>query len=407
MIKHVRYWLIFAAFLTGPIAAQMSLVSTPAGEFTLAPALAELDNNQLVLTWLEKTETGHRLYASRFDGQAFGSRMLIATGENFFANWADTPGLIALPGGDWLVHWLVKSGSATYAYDVVMARSPDQGKTWLPAFSPHSDGTLTEHGFVSYFIHDASRAGVVWLDGRHTGPAEPGGGPVSEHAHHGRGAMTLRSALVGPNGELTQETELDGQVCDCCATASAMTNEGPVVVYRNRSDNEIRDIYRVRRDDQGWSAPIAVYRDGWEIAGCPVNGPALIARGQKVVVAWFTMADNQPKVQVAVSADAGRTFSLSQTLGKGSALGRVDLAWHGDGFVASWLSDKPAGASLQLAEFNEMGSLMNQRELAMLDGGRISGFPRLGALGDGRLMVVWTATDEDRQPQVQAGMIAD
>ena len=57
--------------------------------------------------------------------------------------------------------------------------------------------------------------------------------------------MALRTARVelGPVfGVVGASEELDPKVCDCCQTAAAVTDDGPVVVYRNRSDQELRDI---------------------------------------------------------------------------------------------------------------------------------------------------------------------
>ena len=68
-----------------------------------------------------------------------------------------------------------------------------------------------------------------------------------------------------------------------------MTAEGPVVVYRDRSEaeKEIRDISIVRLKGKKWSAPRPVFQDGWRLNGCPVNGPAVAAAGRRVAVAWF------------------------------------------------------------------------------------------------------------------------
>ena len=143
-------------------------LETPAGTASLAPRLTTTSGGDPVLTWLEKSAGGHRLLFSRFDGRAFEPPQLIREGQDFFANWADTPGLVVLPNGTWLAHWLQKSGQGTFAYDVMVAGSGDQGATWGQAYSPHRDGTLTEHGFVSAYAANADRAGLVWLDGRET-----------------------------------------------------------------------------------------------------------------------------------------------------------------------------------------------------------------------------------------------
>ncbi|TVR91180.1 MAG: hypothetical protein EA418_14335 [Wenzhouxiangellaceae bacterium] len=377
-------------WLAGSVQAGLRVLPSPAGVGSLAPSWAELADGRAVLSWLEKLDEGHAFRFAVFDGEDFGPAGEIARGEDWFANWADMPGLFELDSGAWLAHWLVKSGPATYAYDVVMAVSTDQGETWSEPFSPHDDGTQTEHGFVSYFDQPPESAGVIWLDGRETaGGNHDGHG--ADHHHHGHGDMTLRYATVAVSGKVSDPALLDKRVCDCCQTASAMTAAGPVVVYRGRSAEEVRDIRVVRRLENGWTDPVKVHEDGWRIEACPVNGPALVAREQELVAAWFTLgADDRPRVELAGSQDAGASFNHLATLGQDQALGRVDLAWWQGGFVASWLDQVDGAARLQLAYFDQGGELVRTRELAALDGGRVSGFPRLLALDDQQLLVAWT-----------------
>ncbi len=389
----VTVFVAWISLLGASVQAELRVLPSPAGVGSLAPTWAELADGRAVLSWLERMEEGHAFRFAVFDGERFGPVGEIARGDDWFANWADMPGLFELGDGSWLAHWLVKSGPATYAYDVVMAVSTDQGETWSEPFSPHDDGTQTEHGFVSYFEHSAERAGVVWLDGRETAGGDHDGHAVGHH-HHGHGDMTLRFATVDAAGEVSDPALLDERVCDCCQTASAMTEAGPVVVYRGRSVDEIRDIRVVRRLDNGWSDPVKVHEDGWRIQACPVNGPALIAKGPELVVAWFTLGgDGRPRVELAASRDSGASFRHLSTLGHDQALGRVDLSWWQDGFLVSWLDQVDGAARLQLAHFDLTGELLHKRELAALDGGRVSGFPRLLALSDQQLLVAWTGSD--------------
>lgn len=65
-----------------------------------------------------------------------------------------------------------------YAYDVRLARSTDNGQTWMTSFTPHRDRTQTEHGFASLFQMPGAGLGLVWLDGRAV-KAGPG------HGEHG------------------------------------------------------------------------------------------------------------------------------------------------------------------------------------------------------------------------------
>ena len=67
---------------------------------------------------------------------------------------------------------------------------------------------------------------------------------------------------------------------------------------------------------------------GSEIAGCPVNGPALAARDGRIAAAWFTMGRNQrPRVLLAVSHDGGESFGKPEAIDSGSPMGRVDLVY--------------------------------------------------------------------------------
>ena len=388
--------------LAASLRAELVPLDAPPGSGSLAPGLASLDDGRAVLTWLEPDGDGHAFRFSLFDGESFGDAYTIARGKDWFANWADTPGLFVLPNGDWLAHWLVKSGPATFAYDVVMARSQDEGKSWNEPKIPHRDGTRTEHGFVSYFAWDEDVAGAVWLDGRETAVGEG-----SDHAgHHDHaGDMTLRAARIGPDLRVSDKQLLDGRVCDCCMTASSMTDEGPLVIYRGRSDDEIRDIWKVYHDGEAWSEPELLHADGWQIGGCPVNGPALIADRTAVVAAWFTMPENTPQVRLAISRDSGKEFSIQPAVGKGSALGRVSLAWIGEGFVLAWLNQDSSGAGLVLTAYSLSGEKRWEREVVAMDAGRISGFPRLATLGPDSLLLSWTAPGPERKPRVNAAIV--
>ncbi len=402
--------LLIAACLTAPPArGEPENVPNPAGTGALAPELAESESGA-VLTWLEPDGDGHALRFAEFDGKGFSPPGIIARGRDWFVNWADTPRLFIAPDGDWIAHWPVKSGASTYAYDVVAARSSDRGATWSPPDTPHRDGTRTEHGFVSYFADPDGTAHLVWLDGRHTGTAtghagHGAGGPTRDEAEEG--AMTLRTAsMVG--AAFGPSVELDERVCDCCQTASASTDAGPIVIYRDRSEYEIRDIHIVRRTVDGWTEPVPVAVDGWRIAGCPVNGPDVVAHGAQVAAGWFTMAGDVPAVRLAVSSDSGATFAPATTFSVGTALGRVQLARVDDGFLMLWMDEAEAGAVLRLARFGDRGEARWTRTVAELGAGRSSGFPRMAVVGD-RLLLAWTRSEPsangDPTPRIATALL--
>jgi len=305
----------------------------------------------------------------------------IATGEDWFVNWADFPSLAIFPDSSMAAHWLARSGPESYAYDVRISRSYDGGTTWTLPLTPHRDSTQTEHGFVSLFPAPDGNPGAVWLDGR-----EMTGG----EGKHGGGNMTLRYVSLPRDGDPSGGVVLDEKVCECCQTSAAVTSEGPIVVYRDRLEGEVRDISIVRWSDDRWSSPQTVSRDGWTINGCPVNGPAIDASGSRVAVSWFTAAGDTPRVKIAFSRDAGATFDGPIVVDDGSPSGRVDIVLLDDGSaMVSWLERVAGGGELRARQVWMDGRLAPSMTIAPSGTARSSGFPRMVRSGE-KIVFAWT-----------------
>lgn len=388
--------LILSACSGGPDAEWITVepLATPAGTESLAPRLAADAQGRVLLSWLEAAD--HETYALRYawlEREGWSQPTTVAQGRDWFVNWADTPAVQPLGNQGMAAHWLTKSGPDTYAYDVVMRHSTDGGASWSAPFSPHHDGTRTEHGFVSLFPLNAAGAfGALWLDGRNMSQAG--------HAHEAgaaREGMTLRFASFSAEGVRQEETLLDALTCDCCPTNVARAASGWVAVYRDRSAEEIRDIYITRRTDTGWSTPQPVHEDNWRIPGCPVNGPVVAADGDSVAVAWFTAANDQPQVRLAFSDDGGETFSAPVRIDEGLPLGRVAVVWHSQqGVLAAWLERTGARSALLLRRVSRDGTLRPAQRIVALPAGRASGFPQL-ILDGGDLIVAWTDAGNGRR----------
>jgi len=275
------------------------------------------------------------------------------------------------------------------------------GMTWDSSFVIHDDGIAAEHGFVSMFPIDSDRMLVTWLDGRNT---KISGLTKDDHGHGHHGSMTLRAAEIDVYGNKYYDKELDAKICDCCQTGAAVTSCGPVVVYRDRSDEEIRDIYIVRRDQNEWTEPTAVYHDRWKITGCPVNGPSVVAHGSRVAVAWFAMADDSPEVKLAFSDDCGDNFRLPIRIDSGDPLGRVDLIMKNqDEVIISWLEATEEGADIMMATVHHEKGMTNSWSVINTKNTRGSGFPRIEKYGDD-VILAWTAAS-DSTTFVQSAII--
>lgn len=318
----------------------------------------------------------------------FDTPRTVVQRDDLFVNWADFPSVIEVPGGGWVAHWLQRGGQGTYDYGVRLAASTDRGASWGEPWIPHEDRSPTEHGFVTVWAAGEGRLAAVWLDGRKY--ADGAHGPATEE-------MTLRTREMDLQGRLAREEELDARVCDCCQTDVALAEAGPVVVYRDRSLEEVRDIHVVAWEGDAWSMPRPVHRDGWVIAGCPVNGPTIDARGDRVAVAWFAAPRDEPKVQVAHSRDGGRTFSEAVRVDDGRPVGRTDVVLAADGSaVVLWLEEVGNGiGEVRLRRAYPDGSLGPSHVLATTRSARASGFPQLVSFGGHALVAAWTEASEE------------
>lgn len=363
----------------------ISMVSPATGNSEL-PRLFTSDKGEIYISWVEKKEKQSQLFYAKLDDKNnWGKSTLIAEGDNWFVNWADFPSFIA--NDDFMVaHWLQKSANGTYDYDIRMSTSND-GLEWSESFIPHNDGVSAEHGFVSMIPLNQNEYFATWLDGRNT----KGG-----HGDHS-GAMTVRGGIFSSEGEAKNEWELDNRTCDCCQTDAVMTPDGPVVVYRDRSENEIRDIFITKYKDENWTTPQPVANDLWEIAGCPVNGPSVATSENQLAVAWFTAAHQVTKVQLALSKDWGDSFSSPIIVAEGNTQGRVGLtALANNTFVVSWLKTEGESSSIMLSNYDTQGALLKQIEVKKTSSARASGFPVITS-NQNQLFIAWTNALESSQ----------
>jgi hypothetical protein len=360
----------------------------PAAPGSGEPNLARGPDGRVYLSWIEPAaDSAHALRFSVREGDGWSAPRTIASGRGWFVNWADFPTLAVLPDGRMAAHWLQKSGKGAYAYDVRVSVSADGGATWSPGVVPHTDGTASEHGFVSMWHAPGDSVGLVWLDGRKYSASEHDG----HDGHDMKNEMTLRYTTVGMDGRAAPDREIDGRVCDCCQTGMAMTADGPLVVYRDRTADEVRDIYVTRMVNGAWTPGRPVHADGWVMPACPVNGPQADADGRRVAVAWFTAADSTSAVKLAFSTDGGATFGAPVRVDGGNPEGRVDVQLLPDGAAAvTWI--ERTGESQAVVSIRRVGAdgrMGEPRTLAASSSARSTGFPRMVRAGD-ELVFAWT-----------------
>lgn len=365
-------------------------MSPPVSEDSMQPYLS-VNGSALLMSWTEReNDSIFALYFSKFNNGKWGEKSVIKQGENWFVNWADFPSIYGNKES-LISYYLKKSDAETYAYDIFLRQSADSGKSWDIENKLHSDTTKTEHGFVSMTPSNTDSFFITWLDGRNTKSTG------HDHGHgEGGGAMQIRVAEVMSDGDIKNEFELDSRTCDCCQTSTSLTGDGPIVVWRDRSDQEIRDIYYSKFKDGNWSVAKPVFQDNWKINGCPVNGPKVAVNGNSVAVAWFTAADNIPKVNLSFSKDSGENFMDPIEIHQEKAIGRVDLLMlDQETALISWMESSEDMALLKIAKVGIDGNIEKVFTVEEIDASRSTGFPQM-ELVDDQIYMAWNGLENDK-----------
>ena len=352
------------------------------------PNLVSSDGS-LSLSWISsKEENKATLNYSQYKEGRWIKPQVIASGSDWFVNWADFPAH-AINQDIIITSHLRKSASGTYTYDVVLNLQKLSGEKIKDDFILHTDGVKAEHGFVSIIPNANQGFFITWLDGRNTLEKESDG-------HHK--PMTIRFAEITSSGDVMNESELDSSTCDCCQTSIAITNKGPLVVYRDRSEKEVRDIYITRKINGVWETPTPVHNDEWIINGCPVNGPKVAVNSNNLAVSWFTVSDEKPTVNLSFSKSNGSSFGTPIKINDHDAIGRVDVVFLNEQeVVVSYMEGDDLGTYLRIKKVSIDGKVSAPITISKIDGGRNTGVPQLEIFNN-EIFVVWTVfLDEKNQ----------
>jgi hypothetical protein len=334
----------------------------------------------LWLSWLEQTGATSRLRFSRFnaDGKRWQEPQTIAQGAGWAVKASDFPALTVGKNERATALWSVtnsasptpQSATGTHAhahgghgpsYRAFISQTIDGGKTWTPGTPLTKESDIIE--FASLTPLADGRVLAAWLDGRAKAHGKP---------------QQLFSRIIGEAGP---DTLVDPSVCDCCHTSLTAFPDGTALLtYRGRSSEEIRDIRTTRFRDGRWDESRPVHQDDWKIAGCPVNGPQLASDGGRVAAAWFTAANNDPRVLVSFSANAGARFMTPSRISESKTAGRVSTILFHDGAIL--VTSVDIDGALWLRRVSPDFAPSAPVQLTTPSKGRVKGFPRMALLRD-------------------------
>src|SRR5262245_55837852 len=396
----------------------IAAIASPAAANGGEPQLT-VSSRGVLLSWIEHVGSTTTLGFAERTQAGWTEPRTVASGQDWSINPINVPSVLRLSNGTLVGQWLQRSGSSMHANDVRVSYSKDDGRSWAPSFTPYREEGQRERLFASLFEMPGGALGLIWLDGSGM-PVEPSGAreaapnhahgadhsrqPGTEHqgqsGHEGRGGatgagmgdMSLRFASIDGAWKQTADMPIDPRVCECCSTAAVVTSEGVLAAYRNRSDDEVRDIYVSRLVQGRWSEPSVVHPDNWRIPACPINGPALSASGRNVAIAWYTLKEDEGHAYVAFSSDAGRTFGTPVRLDDQESLGRVDVELLPDGSgLATWIEVASGRSHFRTRRIAKDGTRSAAVTIATLASGRSGGAPRV-ARHAGELVFAWVET---------------
>jgi len=365
-----------AALAQAPAPLTVEAVASPAGANSSVPQMT-VDGGRVVLSWVEREGTKSTLKFAERTATGWSAPMVVVASEKLMVNSADVPSVRAMPGGEFAAHWMEENGPDPEAYDLRVAWSKD-GRAWTPAIAPNRDTTMSQHGFATLFPAADGGTGVVWLDGRTT--------------HGEEGDMQFRSAMFDKAHKPLGESLIDSRVCECCPTSVAVSADGPIAAYRNRTTAEIRDIYVTRWSGGKWSMPVRPHVDNFKIEACPINGPAIAASGKDVVVAWFTAPKDVERSYVAFSRDGGRTFGKATRVEDEGTLGRMQVALTPDGAaMVGWIEFANEKSTFKVRRIDASGARGPSVAVAAVSGTR---FPRM-VVAKNEAVLAWTESEKD------------
>lgn len=319
---------------------QHSTMSSQDGRFN--PFSAPDGKDGFYLAYIERTGGKSNLFLRHTtDGKELSPPVRVndQAGDAVVRN--ENPPKLALgPQGEVYACWA--NERARWKGNIRFARSTDGGKTFSPAVNLNSDagGEPAGHAFQSIAVDSAGRIHVAWIDERAKKSSD-------------RGAEIRISTSQDGGRTFSPDRRVVGDVCECCRTTLQTDSAGRLLVSYRKVPAQgpmYRDIVVARSDDGGRSfTPTVVSRDGWEIPGCPVAGPALSLDSQdKIVVVWFTGGAERPGLYFATSTDQGTTWSARRLLDPERKLGkhahavsagnRVLVAWDdlGEPRLTAW-----------------------------------------------------------------------
>jgi hypothetical protein len=358
----------------GARAVRVSVEGTDAAE----PAVASGRDGAAYVAWVEHRGKDADVLLARVgaDGRTQGTPARVNPEAGAATAWrGDPPTLAAAPDGTVYVGWTARNAStgAQHANDLYLSASHDGGRTFAPPVKVNDDRKPAVHGMHSLAVAADGRVHLAWLDERNTGEPQPS---AMAEGHHTEGNREVFAAYSIDGGRtFSANRRVASDACPCCKTALALGAGGRLYVgWRQVLPGDFRHIAVAASADGGrtFSPTVIVSDDRWQIAGCPVSGPALAVGDDGALrVLWYSEGEAGEKgLYWSESRDGGLSFTPRRPFAENGARGTPVLTHDGSrNLVAVWEGGGDDATRPMAARLSEDGEVVGG--VAPTDGGQL------------------------------------
>ena len=308
------------------------------GMQTTGPTAQLATDGTLHLTWggEKKDDRGVFYINVPPDSRTFPDLVNIAPPETPVASLHEPPAMALGPRNEVYITWTTPHPNANgklFTNLLLLSRSLDGGKTFLPPVRVNDDEAVTGHSFDHLTVSPDGSIHIAWLDARE-GKKDP---------------ATYASFSQDQGKTLSPNLKIDEPSCVCCRTHATAAPDGTLyLAWRKIFPVGVRETVVSRSTDNGtsFSSPVIVGHDQWVYEGCP-HRPATMGIDKKgrLYVTWYTEGpDDTPGVYLAYSDDQGRTFTPRRQLNrsKGTFPDHPQLAVNHEGhLLVTWEEQSP------------------------------------------------------------------
>lgn len=335
----LKTFIQFALFLLISVATYANGTFSDTTRAYAVPTLTKTPKGHVAMSWTEKDKAGTIFFywaESADKGKTFGDKKLIHASSGIGASRLMRPKLLFRKDGSLVAVFSLRGSEAGGApataaakptaepmnhehghggqngheapkqgppagggrprdQQIVYTISKDQGNTWTPPAPVHTDKAPNiVRGFFDATVLANGEIAVAYLN------------DIEGQAHQ----RDLR--FVTSNGDsFGKERILDPFVCDCCNISLLVDEKGTLSMFYRENQNNIRDIAKMTSTDNGqtFSKPEILFKDNWQINGCPHSGPTSSASSNGNLIAWFSGSEEAPGIRV-VTQQGKRLFVL-------------------------------------------------------------------------------------------------